>query len=117
MGYIIYSFWRKNNWQHLQKVKFIETMAVHPEERGIGLGRLLLNDLSKVLATPGENAVMAEVGEQNLEAQLFFRHMGFRAVAVEHGFFNDGQDSYRMILQNKKIDRSWVVLFRNKKSV
>lgn len=114
VGHAVYSLWRR---ELRQKVLLIETMAVHPEERGLGLGRMLVDDLARVLARPGENAVMVEVGEQNLEAQLFFQHMGFRAVAVERSFFADGQDGYRMVLQNTEIDRSWVVLSKNEKSV
>lgn len=37
------------------------------------------------------------VSENNLEAQLFFKASGFRAVKIVRNEFDDGQDGYRFV--------------------
>jgi ribosomal-protein-alanine N-acetyltransferase len=40
---------------------------------------------------------MLEVRESNIDAQLFFRSLGFRAISVLRGFYDDSaEDAYLM---------------------
>ncbi|MEM6473569.1 MAG: ribosomal-protein-alanine N-acetyltransferase RimI, partial [Planctomycetota bacterium] len=43
------------------------------------------------------NRIMLEVRETNLEAQLFFKSLGFRAISVLRDFYDDTvEDAYLM---------------------
>ena len=57
-------------------------IAVHAACERHGVGRALVEKLIGKLRLPGRNKVIAEVRETNVDAQLFFKAMGFRAVGV-----------------------------------
>jgi len=73
-------------------------LAVAPERRGVGLGRLLLNTLKDTI---GDGRIRTLVAERSLGAQLFFRATGFRANGIRRGYCDDGQDAYRFEWQER----------------
>jgi len=80
----------------LQKTSYeVLNFAVHPDWRGKGVGRRLIERLAGKLSESRRTEITLEVRETNLGAQLFFRDMGFKATAVLRGHFN-GEDAYRM---------------------
>lgn len=69
-------------------------MAVHPTYRGLGIGTDMVDHLRAKVGNKGREAVVVEVSEYNLPAQLFFRDCGF---VCEHINPGDGADTYEMV--------------------
>ncbi|MGL4944279.1 MAG: ribosomal protein S18-alanine N-acetyltransferase [Thermoguttaceae bacterium] len=67
-------------------------LAVHPDYRRCGIGRQIVAKLQTKLVSQQRVKMTLEVRETNLAAQLFFRAMGFRAVAVLKDFYDDSND-------------------------
>lgn len=72
-------------------------IAVIPDRLRCGIGSAMVRHLIKKLS--GEvgkrSRIMLEVRETNLDAQLFFKALGFRAVSVLHDFYEDtSEDAY-----------------------
>jgi ribosomal-protein-alanine N-acetyltransferase len=86
-GYLMYEL-------HRERFTILR-LAVHPQFRGIGVGRALVRKLTDKLHPRRRTAVDAVVPERLLGAQLFFRALGFEAVGVLRGWDGDG-DGYRM---------------------
>lgn len=73
----------------------ILNFAVHPAFYRRGVGRAMVKKLTDKLSTQRRTRIMLEVRESNLDAQMFFRACGFRAVSVIHGFYEDTtEDAY-----------------------
>jgi ribosomal-protein-alanine N-acetyltransferase len=71
--------------------------AVANDCRRIGVGRTMVEKLLAKLSHDRRNRIMLEVRETNLEAQLFFKQLGFRAVSVLRDFYEDTvEDAYLM---------------------
>lgn len=82
----------------LEKSKVrVLSLAIAAERRRDGVGRAIVEKVIYKSVASGRNGVVAEVRETNLQAQLFFRKMGFRAVAIVKEFYEDtNEDAYRM---------------------
>ena len=75
----------------------ILNFAVHQDYRRRGIGRQMAQKLISKLSNQRRNRILLEVRETNLEAQLFFRRMEFRAVSVLRDFYEDTtEDAYLM---------------------
>lgn len=69
--------------------------AVHPDFRRRRIGTAMLNKLAGKLSPQRRSRIMLEVRETNLDAQLFFRDCGFRAVSLLRDFYEDTtEDAY-----------------------
>lgn len=89
VGFMIYEL-HKNRLHVLN-------FAVAPEARRNGIGRAMLGKLLGKLSHERRNRIMLEVRETNLDAQLFFKSIGFRAVSVLRDFYEDtDEDAYLM---------------------
>ena len=89
VGFMIYEL-HKNR---LHVVNF----AVDPACQRRGVGAQMVEKLVSKRSSQRRNRIMLEVRETNLQAQLFFREMGFRAVAVLRDFYEDSpEDAYLM---------------------
>ena len=54
--------------------------------------------LKSKLSASRRNRITLDLWERSLDAQLFFREMGFRCEKIRHGFFNNGEDdALRMV--------------------
>lgn len=72
-------------------------MAIDPWWQREGLGSRLIEKLIGKLSDQHRRTIFTTVGEENLRAQLFFRHHGFRAVETLRGLCDESaQDAYRM---------------------
>mgnify|MGYP000876735148 FL=1 len=88
-GFMIYELHR--NRLH------ILNFAVAAEFRRKGVGQQMVEKLIGKLSAQRRNRIMLEVRETNLAAQLFFRHLGFRAVSLLRDFYVDTtEDAYLM---------------------
>lgn len=89
IGFMIYELYRT-------KLHIINC-AVHQDWRRQGVGAQLVGNIVQKLSSHGRRHITVDVGEMNLDAQLFFRHLGFRAAHIMRGYYEDtGQDAYRM---------------------
>lgn len=95
VGFMVYEL-------HKNRIHLVN-FAVDPSYRYQGVGAAMIEKLANKLTTGGRERIMVEVAENNLDAQLFFRRMGFYCYAVLDGFYED-QDAYafQMIAGAKK---------------
>lgn len=74
---------------------FVHNFAVAPAFCGKGIGRAMLDKLVRKLSTERRSRILANVRESNVDAQLFFRACGFRAVATLRDHFEETtEDAY-----------------------
>ncbi len=89
VGFMIYELHRTR----LHLLNF----AVAEDFRRRGAGGQMLAKLLAKLSAQRRTRIALEVRETNLQAQLFFRTMGFRAVSVLRDFYDDTtEDAYVM---------------------
>ncbi|MEZ4571871.1 MAG: ribosomal protein S18-alanine N-acetyltransferase [Thermomicrobiales bacterium] len=75
----------------------ITTIGVHPDERGNGLGELLLVQLFTEAASRGAEMLTLEVRVSNDSAQALYRKYGFERQGVRRRYYSDnGEDAYIM---------------------
>lgn len=62
-----------------------------------GIGSALVDKLVSKLSPHRRNRIVLEVRETNLDAQLFFKSLGFRAISVLRDYYDDTvEDAYLM---------------------
>lgn len=83
-GFVIYELGK--NYLHLLN------FAVHPEERGIGIGSRIIEKMVSKLSFQRRNRIVLEIRESNVAAQLFFQRRGFRCVSVLRDFYLDTEE-------------------------
>jgi len=89
LGFMIYEI-------HKTRIHVLD-FTVHPDYRRRGVGRAMVKKLIGKLSLQRRSRLVLEVRESNLGAQAFFREMGFRAVSVLRGFYDDTpEDAYLM---------------------
>ncbi len=92
VGFMIYEL-HKNRLHVLN-------FAVHQDYRRLKIGQSMVEKLMAKLAFQRRNRILLEVRESNLDAQLFFRNVGFRAISVLRDFYEDTtEDAYLMQLR------------------
>jgi len=99
VGYVVYELHRK----HME----ILNLAVDPDTLRSGVGSVIVQKLVGKLQPQRRNRICTFVRETNLQAQQFFRAVGFRATRVHHDYYTDGkhEDAYQMdfVLRRKKL--------------
>jgi ribosomal-protein-alanine N-acetyltransferase len=81
VGYMVYE---------LQKHRLhLLNLAVHECYRRRGVGHQLIRNLVGKLSHDRRSRILLEVRDTNLQAQLFFRAQGFRAVSVLRRLYDD----------------------------
>lgn len=91
VGFMIYEF-------HKMKLRIIN-FAVAPVEQRRGIGTAMIDRLKGKLAQRQwyREEIILEIRDSNLDAQLFFRSLGFQAIGVLHDHYDDtGEDAYQM---------------------
>ena len=88
VGFMIYEL--------LKSQLHVLNFAVCPTERRHGIGGQMVARLVHKLEQQNRTEIRVEVREQNLDAQLFFRAMGFAATGVMRGHYEDtAEDAYQ----------------------
>jgi ribosomal-protein-alanine N-acetyltransferase len=103
VGYMIYEL-------HRNRIHLLD-FATHVEFRRRGVGLQMVAKLVGKLSTQRRSRISLLVRETNLQAQLFFRVAGFRAMEVVREHYPDsGEDAYSMSyhLDESLIDESHV---------
>jgi [ribosomal protein S18]-alanine N-acetyltransferase len=89
VGFMIYEL-------HKTRIHVLN-FAVSKAYRRSGVGSQMIAKLSAKLSTLRRSRILLEVRETNLDAQLFFRENGFRAVSVLRSYYADTpEDAYVM---------------------
>lgn len=70
----------------------ISTLAVHPEWRDRGIGRLLLRCGLSLAASVGAQIATLEVRESNLKAIRLYREFGFEIVGRRPAYYKDNNE-------------------------
>ena len=87
VGFMIYEL-------HKNRLHILN-FAVSKELRRQGIGKAMVGKLLSKLSHERRNRIMLEVRETNLDAQLFFKGLGFRAISVLRDFYDDTvEDAY-----------------------
>ncbi len=69
----------------------IINMAVHPDYRGQGIGKRLMQHVLN-----DEEVFFLEVRVSNESAKKIYEKYGFRVINVRKGYYADGEDAYVM---------------------
>lgn len=76
----------------------IQTIAVAPDARRQGLGRVMMLQLLNEARRRGAREVFLEVRSDNPDAQSLYRSLGFEQISVRKRYYPDGQDALIMRL-------------------
>jgi ribosomal-protein-alanine N-acetyltransferase len=85
--------WRVTDEVHLLNV------AIHPEHRGLGYGRELVEAVVAEARTVRARVVFLEVRAGNVVARRLYRMLGFRDLGIRRGYYGPGQDAIVMELR------------------
>ncbi len=89
VGFMIYEL-------HKTRIHVLN-FAVAKSFRHCGVGSQMIAKLAAKLSAQRRSRIVLEVRETNLDAQLFFRENGFRAVSVLRSYYSDTpEDAYLM---------------------
>ncbi len=89
VGFMIYEL-------HKNRLHLLN-FAVCPSARRQNVGSRMLEKLSSKLSADRRNRILLEVRETNLDAQLFFKSLNFRAISVLRDYYEDTtEDAYLM---------------------
>lgn len=89
VGFMIYEL-------HKNRLHILN-FAVHSDYRRQGVGNAMMQKLIGKLSWERRNQITLEVRETNLDAQLFLRKLGFKAIRVLRDFYDDtADDAYLM---------------------
>lgn len=74
------------------------TLAVHPAQRGQGVGRLLVGHFLGVLREQGAQSAFLEVEEGNEAALRLYQSSGFILAGIRPGYYTQGRETARNAL-------------------
>ncbi len=80
----------------------VTTIAVHPDYRRRGLGRLLLGTLVRHAKEQGAETMILEVRPSNLAARRLYQEMGFRQIGVRRNYYLETREDALVMLKNLK---------------
>ncbi|HJJ90002.1 MAG TPA: ribosomal protein S18-alanine N-acetyltransferase [Methanocorpusculum sp.] len=80
-----------------EKYGHVCNLAVVPELRRLGIGRLLLRTLERDFFLGGCSACSLEVRISNKTAHKFYEKIGYEDVIVFEGYYGDGEDAIVMM--------------------
>jgi [ribosomal protein S18]-alanine N-acetyltransferase len=70
----------------------IATLAIHPDYRKLGIGRLLLTQGLRAAAERGAQLAYLEVRRSNRAAQVLYQSFGFAVVGERRRYYKDNQE-------------------------
>jgi ribosomal-protein-alanine N-acetyltransferase len=71
----------------------ITNLAVHPEYRGKGIGRMLLKGMIDYGIKNGIESFTLEVRESNLIAINLYSQLGFKKAGIRKGYYSDTNEN------------------------
>jgi ribosomal-protein-alanine N-acetyltransferase len=82
---------------HGRPLGHVKNLAVHPQRRGEGVGRALLDRSLGVLSSLGVESVKLEVRETNEAARGLYEQFGFEHLRTLDGYYADGEDAHVLV--------------------
>lgn len=79
--------------QYGSTVGHVKDIAVHPDDRGRGVGKRLLERALSALSAQGVRRVRLEVRETNDRAISLYEEFGFEPRHRVAGYYDDGEDA------------------------
>lgn len=101
VGFMIYEL-------HKTRIHVLN-FAVGSEHRHCGVGSQMIAKLAAKLSSQRRSRIVLEVRETNLDAQLFFRENGFRAVSVLRSYYADTPEDAYLMQYRYRVERQAVV--------
>lgn len=98
LGYVVASLVPN----HGRAIGHVRDLAVRPEARGRGVGRLLLDGGLAHLRADGAAVVKLEVRESNAPARSLYRDLGFAPARRLPRYYGDGEDALVMTLDARE---------------
>ena len=90
------------NWQGEHDYVKLMNLSVHPEYRGRGLARRLLDHVTEEMTKLGMKRFCGETRSTNLAMQMVFEDCGYRLNRIEEGYFTDPPGSaYKYVLETE----------------
>lgn len=81
-------------------------MLVHPERRGEGLGRVLLQEIFRIALERGCKKLVAQMTPDQIGAIALFEEMGFRGEALLHNQVQDRNGNlYDLAILSQDVER------------
>jgi ribosomal-protein-alanine N-acetyltransferase len=75
----------------------ITNVAIHPDFRGMGIGRLVVDALVRIAKRERVRAMTLEVRKTNTTAQRLYREFDFEPAGIRPGYYGDnGEDAVIM---------------------
>lgn len=81
---------------------YVTNVAVHPDHRRKGYGKVIMIDLMKKAMEKGALAMTLEVRKSNVNAQALYYKLGFVNEGMRKGFYLDNNED-ALILWNRNI--------------
>jgi ribosomal-protein-alanine N-acetyltransferase len=104
VGFMIYELHKSK----LRVLNFATSPATHRQ----GIGSQMIRRLIDKLSQQRRVEICLEVRETNLDAQYFFRKLGFRAVCVLRSHYDDTyEDAYLMQYRLSSAEHDWILPF------
>lgn len=103
VGFMIYEL-------HKSKLRVLN-FAVSDTSRRHRVGAQMVARLVDKLSQQRRNEIVLEVRETNLDAQMFFRRQGFRAVSVLRSFYDDSAEDAYLMSYRLVEDDAWLLPF------
>lgn len=70
----------------------VTNVAVHPDYRGMGIGRKLMQAIEDLVREKGGKRMTLEVRRSNLIAQNLYRSLGYRRAGIRRGYYQDNNE-------------------------
>ncbi|MFC1618746.1 ribosomal protein S18-alanine N-acetyltransferase [Candidatus Neomarinimicrobiota bacterium] len=80
----------------------LHNIAVHPDFRGRGIGKELLESVKALCEEHEYRRIILEVREDNEIARHMYLSMGYEAVGSRKDYYGPGQDAYLYTMQLEK---------------
>lgn len=82
---------------HGEPLGHVKDIAVHPDQRGQGIGVVLLERALNVLAAEGVSSVKLEVRATNERARSLYDAFAFEHAKTIPDYYDDGEDAYVLL--------------------
>jgi len=76
---------------------YLHNLAVHPDFRGRGIGRGLLEAAESLCSQRDFRRILLEVREDNEAARQLYLGLGFEAAGTRNDYYGPGQNAYMYI--------------------